>query len=82
MKLHDFYSSFINKIPKLEAIKNLLTGERNKKNYVFPQWNALSIAKWHGNNRVNDIDEPHLYSEWNKLNTEQCTLYISIYMNF
>lgn len=45
MKLHDFYSSFINKIPKLEAIKNLLTGERNKKNYVFPQWNALSIAK-------------------------------------
>ena len=36
-----FYSSFINKIPKLEAIKNLLTGERNKKiMFVFPQWNA------------------------------------------
>lgn len=31
---------------------------------------------------VNNIDESHIYAEWKKLNTEEYTLYISIYMKF
>ena len=64
-------------------MKNLLTGERNKKLYLYSHNGMLlSIAKWHGNDRVNNIDESHIYPEWKKLNTEQCTLYISIFMKF
>lgn len=59
----------------MKAMKNLLTGERNKKLYLYSHNGMLlNIAKWHGNDRVNNIDESHIYPEW-KSWTQNSALY-------